>query len=417
MDVDMLVHRDPSANAVVLQLQGKRILLKPGEWSRWTELSFSLGGPWFLPGKAVSGICRFFLQEVSPNCRLFVSPININPAEPAVPISEPASFIQDVARQLGPFATTGFQEENKARINHVFNDDDFLRQATAVLEERFRLLEYALNDYDDGLLFFYFSSSDLQSHMFWWTPGEPHPIRGDEQARHYDRHIRNLYQRLDTVIGDLTDRYGAHATIIVMSDHGFANFGWQFNLNSWLRDEGYLKPRWCSSIMHDADWSQSSAYGLGLNGLYLNLKGRERDGMVEPADADRLLGELTMKLLAVRDHNNHNRPVIRNVYRASRIYSGTATALAPDLIIGYHRGYRASWATTLGELTEAVLSRNDSAWSADHCADALEVPGVLWCNQPIHGDEPRLIDIAPSILAQYGLRTPPAMTGRNVLAE
>ena len=52
------------------------------------------------------------------------------------------------------------------------------------------------------------------------------------------------------------DRYGGQATIIVMSDHGFANFGRQFNLNSWLRDWGYLGPRECTSIMHDVDWSQ-----------------------------------------------------------------------------------------------------------------------------------------------------------------
>ena len=69
-----------------------------------------------------------------------------------------------------------------------------------------------------------------------------------------------------------------------MSDHGFANFGRQFNLNSWLRDWGYLGPAECTSIMKDVDWSQTIAYGLGINGLYLNLKGRERDGLVEPGE-------------------------------------------------------------------------------------------------------------------------------------
>ena len=79
-----------------------------------------------------------------------------------------------------------------------------------------------------------------------------------------------------------------------MSDHGFANFGRQFNLNSWLRDLGYLGPaasarRSCT----DVDWSQTTAYGLGINGLYLNLKGRERDGIVEPGEQqEALLTEL-----------------------------------------------------------------------------------------------------------------------------
>src|SRR5262245_66286054 len=112
-----------------------------------------------------------------------------------------------------------------------------------------------------------------------------------------------------------------------MSDHGFANFGRQFNLNSWLRASGFLGPRDCSSIMRDVDWSETKAYGLGINGLYLNLKGRERDGIVEPSEAEELMTVLTNRLKAVTDFNE--RPVIRDVYRASQVYAGSATALAP----------------------------------------------------------------------------------------
>ena len=113
----------------------------------------------------------------------------------------------------------------------------------------------------------------------------------------------------------------------------------------------------------------------------MNLKGRERDGIVEPGEQrEALLTELKERLEAVTDFNGKR--VIRGVYRSDQIYSGNATALAPDLIVGYARGYRASWATCLGDLTEEVLLDNDSAWSADHCADALEVPGVLVLQPP-----------------------------------
>src|SRR5262249_34697047 len=149
---------------------------------------------------------------------------------------------------------------------------------------RLALFDYAVNNYDDGLLFFYFSSSDLQSHMFWWTSDEKHPTRSEAEAKKYFGHVKQLYRRLDAVIGDLVDRYGSTATIMVMSDHGFANFGMQFNLNTWLRALRYLGPPECTSIMKDVDWSKTYAYGLGINGLYLNLKGRERDGLVEPGD-------------------------------------------------------------------------------------------------------------------------------------
>ena len=404
------IYRDRQANAALIEIQGQQILLKAGEWSRWTKLKFPLA--WYAGD--VSGICRFYLQEASPNFKLYVTPINIDPSAPAAQLSEPASFIQDVSSRLGLFYTTGFQEDYNARKDGVFRDDEFLRQANMVLEERLALFEDAIDNYDDGLLFFYFSSSDLQSHMFWWTSDEKHPIRADGEAKHYFAHIRRLYQRLDRVIGDLYDRYGSKATILVMSDHGFANFATQFNLNSWLRALGYLGPAECTSIMKDVDWSQTVAYGLGLNGLYLNLKGRERDGIVEPGEEqEALLSELVMRLQSVTDFNG--RPVIRNVYRADQIYSGNATALAPDLIVGYSRGYRASWATSKGDLTDDILLPNDSAWSADHCADALEVPGLLVSSSSIRGKDPKLIDIAPSILGLFGLGAPSSMTGIDIL--
>jgi predicted AlkP superfamily phosphohydrolase/phosphomutase len=418
--VEFLVHRDRDADAAAIDVQGKRILLKAGQWSPWVKLSYPL--PWYVvrfddmkPSQHLSGMCRFYLQEVAPNFRLYVSPINMDPAAPAQKISEPESFIKDVAVRLGPFPTTGFQEDYSARKNGVFDDEEYLRQANMVLEQRLALFEDAIQNYDDGLLFFYFSSSDLQSHMFWWDSDDKHPIRSDDEAKSYFGHVRRLYQRLDQVVGDIADRYGSQAAIIVMSDHGFSNFGRQFNLNSWLRALGYLGPPDCTTIMKDVDWSRTVAYGLGINGLYLNLKGRERDGIVEPGDMQQaLLAELKERLEAVTDFNGQQ--VIRSVYRADQVYTGDATALAPDLIVGYCRGYRASWATCLGDLTEEVLLDNDSAWSADHCADALEVPGVLFSNRRLGDGKPRLVDVAPSILGEFGLPVPASMQGKNMFA-
>jgi predicted AlkP superfamily phosphohydrolase/phosphomutase len=169
----------------------------------------------------------------------------------------------------------------------------------------------------------------------------------------------------------------------------------------------------CTSILRDVDWSQAAAYGLGLNGLYLNGRGRERDGIIEPGEQrEALLQELANRLEAVQDQDGQR--VIRGVYRADRIYSGNATALAPDLIIGYARGYRASWGTVQGDATGEILDDNPSAWSADHCADALEVPGVLFCNRTLRGQAPSLVDVAPSILAKFGLPVPSSMVGRNL---
>ncbi len=413
IEIPFLVHRDREANAAVIEIQGRKIVLAAGQWSPWTGLDFTMSTPWFVPSQGVRGICRFYLQQVAQPFRLYVTPINMDPAAPAQKISEPESFVTSLAARLGPFYTTGFQEDHKARSNGVFTDDEYARQAGMVLDERLALFDRAVDDFEDGLLFFYFSSSDLQSHIFWWDSDDKHPIRTGPEARARFAHVRGLYGKLDAVIGGLWDRHGDNATIIVMSDHGFANFGRQFNLNSWLRDCGYLGPPECTSIMKDVDWSRTLAYGLGINGLYLNLKGRERDGLVEPGDQEAVLNELIARLEAVTDVDGKR--VVRGVYRSDRLYQGDATALAPDLIVGYARGYRASWATCLGDLTGDVLLDNDSAWSADHCADALEVPGVLFSNRPIRGRAPSLVDLAPTILAEFGLPAPPSMVGKNVL--
>jgi predicted AlkP superfamily phosphohydrolase/phosphomutase len=366
-----------------------------------------------MPDKGISGICRFYLQEVEPNFRLYVTPINADPTNPAIQITEPPEFSQEIANKLDLFYTTGFQEDHKALSNKVFTDEEFVRQADYVLQERLNLLNYALENYEDGLLFFYFSSTDLQSHMLWWDTDAKHPYRSAAEVRKYFNHLQDLYCRMDAVVGDLLKRYGDQAHIMIMSDHGFSNFRRQFNLNTWLRDNGYLGPPDCRSVLSDADWSKSRAFGLGINGLYLNLKGRERYGIVEPGrEKEQLLDELVCKLEAVRD--NDGRKALRKVHRTDREYSGPSLEYAPDLIIGYSRDFRGSWKTCLGDITDQIFLDNDSAWAADHCMDASEVPGVLFSNRPIAARDPSLVDLAPSILTEFGLKVPSTMVGQNI---
>ena len=243
------------------------------------------------------------LQEVAPNFRLYVTPDQHGPARPAQKMSEPESFIQDVAGRLGPFYTTGFQEDHKARSNGIFSDDEFARQAGMVLDERLALFDYAINNYDDGLLFFYFSSSDLQSHIFWWDSDEKHPIRSEPRRRHSFGHVRRLYQKLDAVIGDLDgpirqpgdDHRDERPRLRQLRQAVQPQF-------LAARPAATSARRECTSIMHDVDWSQTMAYGLGINGLYLNMKGRERDGIVEPGEQrEAMLAELKERLEAVTD--------------------------------------------------------------------------------------------------------------------
>ncbi len=411
--IEFVVHRDKKAQAAVIEIEKHTLVIGKGEWSRWVNLDYTLSTPDFMPDKKISSICRFYLQEVSPNFRLYVTPLNANPMDPAIQLTEPPEFSQEIAKKLGLFYTTGFQEDHKALSREVFSEDEYIEQSDYVLKERENLLNYALENYEDGLLFFYFSSTDLQAHMLWWDSNAAHPTRSSAKAIECFDHLKHIYSRMDSIVGNLLKRYGEKAHVIVMSDHGFSNFKRQFNLNSWLKKNGYLGPYDSTSLLSDVDWSVSRAYGLGMNGLYLNLKGRERYGIVNPGqEKKQLIEELAAGLEAVRDVDG--RKVIRKVHRTDKAYSGRATKYTPDLIVGYNRDFRASWETCLGGITDDIIYDNDSAWSADHCMDASEVPGVLFSNRPVGVPDPSLVDLAPSILTEFGLKIPPTMTGRNI---
>lgn len=441
------VYRHATEASARIDVQGRSILLREGEWSAWIPVDFTLAMPPFLPDQGLNGICRFFLLQAGtpppgaaavpaasgttgiaasagpgsaqrPAFRLYVSAVNIDPAEPGSQrISEPADFVEHLASQLGLFGTLGFQEDHKALSNGVFSDAQYQGQADFVLGERLELLEQALQSYDDGLLFFYISSTDLQAHMFWWEGGEPHPVRDAQAARRGHQIIEALYERMDQVMGRLLQRFGDQAVVMLMSDHGFANFKRQFHLNSWLRQEGYIQPRNCDSLGSGAvDWARTSAYGVGLNSLFLNLQGREAQGSVPSERRPAILAELSAKLLAVRDPDS-GEPVVARVYRADEIYSGPHLQSAPDLLIGYQRGYRASWATTLGDMPDAIVTDNDSAWSADHCIAAEQVPGVIFSSRPIASSSPAIIDMAPTILQTLGLDPPADMEGRSIFGS
>ncbi len=418
-EVPFVIYRHPTDRSARIEIQNKTVVLKEGEWSDWQSLDFELEMPSLLPNAHVSGICRFYLQKVHPSLRLYVTPINIDPSDPGEQrISEPPEFVTDIANELGLFYTAGFQEDHKALTNKVFSDEQYKQQAAYVLHERLNLLEYALGHYTDGLLFFYFSSTDLQAHMFWWDSEDKHPVRSAADAGKYNRVIVELYERMDQIVGEVLRRFGEEATVLIMSDHGFVNFRRQFNLNTWLRNNGYLQPSDCKSLLDPrrgqlVDWNKSKAYGLGLNGLYVNLKGREKYGIVEPDDRDALLTELIDKLLAARDPRS-GQPIIAKVYRSDEVYTQPNPATAPDLLIGYHSGYRASWATTLGDITNKAVTDNDSAWSADHCIAADQVPGVLFANRPLVAAQPSLIDLAPTILGLFDVEAPHTMTGVSV---
>jgi predicted AlkP superfamily phosphohydrolase/phosphomutase len=417
LSVDLNIYPDPENNVAKIVYLNKgvfsdetvELILDVGEWSDWQQVRF----PKTPVGPVYKTMVRFFVQEVRPELRVYTNPLNFIPTESEITFSEPADFVKEIGEEIGPFFTQGFAEQFNALKHGIFVDEEFRVQAQLVLDERMKMLDYALDHFDQGLLFFYFSSTDLQSHMFWWDTDAKHPTRSPEDARKYDAVVDDVYAKVDAAIGHCRERAGNDATILVMSDHGFCNFRRGVAINTWLRDEGYLVAK--KGLLIDADWSKTRAYSIGVEGsIYLNLRGREKQGIVNEGERNALLTEISDKLMKLVDPQT-GRPVFRRIYRPDECYSGPEAKNAPDLIPGYERDYRASWNTCLGDFDKAVIVDNDSAWAADHCAAHDLVPGVLFSNKRITLDEPALIDLAPSVLAEFGIPKPDYMTGRSFL--
>ena len=414
--IDFSVMLDPDEPVAVFAIQDREFILQEGEWSDWVRLEFR-------PVRGLVGvnaIVRFFLQKARPDFRLYVTPLQIDPREPALPISTPPRWSRDLCEDLGPFYTQGLPEDTKALSGGIFSGRDFWNQMQFVFQEDYRALKRLLGTFDEGLLFFYFSSLDRGTHMLWSYMDPQHPAHNPEEG--LSDAIQTLYQQMDEMLGCVLGTIDGDTTLIVMSDHGFAPFYWGVNLNTWLLEKGCVRIRQgaqpsASGYFDNVDWAGTTAYALGINGVYVNLKGREKNGIVPRGkEYDELLARLENDLLAMRDPRDPSRPVVSRVVRPTRDFHGPRAAAGPDLIVGYARGYRSSWESPLGRFSREVFTDNKDLWSADHCMDNRAVPGVFVTNRKAALESPGLEDLTVSILAQYGVTPPPEMIGRNCLA-
>jgi len=412
--VPFTVYRDPDAEAVRIDIEGRRVVLNQGEYSPWVRVRFRMLG-WL---SSVAGIVRFYLRQAHPHLKLYATPINIDPAEPAMPVTHPRELGAELARAIGPFWTKGLPCDTKAFDHHVLDDAGYVKQAELLLAEQLALFRYEWSRFRGGLLFFYVSSIDQDSHMLWRNMDKTHPMHEASDAR-FAGWIHYLYEEMDRLVGELLPAADDRTLLVVCSDHGFAPFGRQFHLNTWLRQQGYLalKPeaqRKPKTSVFDIDWEHTAAYAVGFNGLYINQEGREALGQVGPGKRADLVERIASELEAVVDPETGLRPVAK-VYRREQVCPGEALQEMPDLLVGYRPGYRHSSASVLGETGPVTIDINPWPWSGDHSMAYDLVPGCLFSSLPIQAPDPHIWDLPVTILDFFGIDKPAAMVGRSLL--
>ncbi len=401
LEAEFTAYLDSVHPAIKLVVGNEERVLQEGEWSDWVPVQFRMA-----PTQTLGGMGRFYLKQVRPEFELYVSPLNIDPFAPALPISTPASFASELARATGRFYTQGMPEDTKALEEGVLTRDEFLAQARLAGDEVKRQLAHALDLYDSGLLFYYVGNVDQVSHMLWGTMDPEHPAYDAGRDAAYADVVRDLYVELDGMVGETLARMPPDTTLIVMSDHGFASWRRAFHLNSWLRDVGYLTladpyrlddPGFFGNV----DWSRTRAYGLGLNGLYLNMLGREAGGIVRPEERAALLADIGAALLEVLDPQT-GQPAITKVYRADETFGRVDhLELMPDLLVGYAKGTRCSNESALGGIPREVIVDNTGLWTGDHCMDHETVPGILLTNRTLRQPAPSLERLGGAIVAEF----------------
>jgi len=405
--------------SATIEIEGCDAFTLPvGEYSDWVELQFKAG-----LGITVHGIAKLYLVSADPHVNLYMTPIHIDPENPAMPISHPEVYAIYLAKKQGKFATLGLAEDTWSLNNRVIDEKIFFEGAMDIYEERERMFLDAIAQSKQGLVTTVFDTTDRIQHMFYRYLDPTHPANEGKDTEEWKDAIARIYERVDGLLGKIAHLQDDPDTVLmVISDHGFTNFRRGVNVNSWLRDNGYLflkdeNARTSGEFFDGIDWSRTRAFALGLTGVFINRKGREKSGIVEEGSEYRqLVQELAEKMGQMVDPEN-GEECVRRVVASQQFFHGPYRFDAPDLLVGWEGGYRFSWECATGQVSEEVFSDNTRSWSGDHCVDPSIVPGVLFCNRGLTEENPRLIDIPATILRLFGQEVPGYMQGKMLLAE
>ncbi len=414
--------------SLTVEVSGEKLDLRPGEWSDWAHFKFA-----FNPLVALHGIGRFHLISLEPEIRLYLTPIQFDPENlpPNFKLSTPRSFARELIGNDGLYKTIGWAIDTWSIEEGHMDEALFLQDVEMTVARDEKMLEDQLaHSADWDVLVHYFEFTDKVSHIMFRLFDPAHPRYEAALAAKYGNSILESYQRMDKIVGLAMAKAPPGTRLFVLSDHGFSSWRWSMNYNTWLAKNGYMTLIGEDPERHNledlfeqgdffvnVDWSRTKAYALGFGSIFINLKGREGKGSVDPADYEALRAELREKLLAYTHGETGEKPVAHIFYREEAWESFDAR-VAPDLIATNSLGFRAGWQDTLGGIAGAVVEPNTKRWSGDHCSLYPPlVPGILFSNQKLNIEKPYMGDLAPTLLDLQGVESKIHFNGRSLLLK
>jgi predicted AlkP superfamily phosphohydrolase/phosphomutase len=409
IELPMTLSVSAARDRLSIEAGRSRVELAPGQWSDWTSLAFRVN-----PLVTVHGYARFYLERVSPEIALYLSPIQFDPERlpPGFEISTPARYAEELVRRFGRFKTMGWAIDTWSIQSGTLKEEAFLQDVAATVEQERRMLAEFVTE-GRKLLVHYFEFPDRVGHVFWRFRDPEHPAYDAALAPRYRDAVEKSYETVDAIVGDTMRALPPDAALLVLSDHGFATWRRSVNYNSWLVERGYLVLKGNAqrqnlealfsrgAFWEAVDWSKSRAYAMGLGDVYVNLRGREKDGIVAPgAEYEALRSDIVRGLLLLTDPANGERAVSR-VFKREEVYTRYDPRLIPDLFVANRAGYRVSWQSSLGVPTGSVFEDNRDVWSGDHCSlDPDLVRGVFFASRPFSAPKvPAVTDATAALRA------------------
>ncbi len=423
IEIPAEVELNPESTAVTIRVQGQTQTVSEGKWSDWFSFEFPIGA--FV---SVKGISRFYVLETFPEIRLYLMPIGFDPHSPPMAFTAPADYSGQLADRIGLFKTLGWVHEtwglNEEQIDEgIFLEDLFRNMST--------LEETLLGELEKGEASLYttvFTATDSVAHMFYRLIDPEHPRYEEELAVRYGDAIQRVYQKMDSIVGEVRKRLGENDVLLVLSDHGFHTWRKEFNTNTWLVRNGFMALENMDSdddmrkldlmfsggsFFENVDWSRTKAYALGLGQIYINLKGREAEGIVEQGAEYREVVDAIRSQIVQYEDPDTGELVLQNAYFKEDIYEGGEVDHAGDIQLSFRTGYRTSWQTSLGAVPQNIIVANLKKWSGDHCAsDISDTSGFLVSNRPIAEPQRSILDVAPTLYRLFGVEIPAEIDGK-----
>ena len=411
-------------NSVALTYGEERVVLKEGVFSEFLPIRFT----WHEDVGGVHALARVRLLRARSPLRIYVEPLQPDPRKGLswAALASPMEFGRELAEE-GLFETIGWPTATNPYNDGLIDAEAFLDDVRGVEARRHRMVLSELTRRKFELFFAVLSTPDRVQHMFFSDIDPLHPGHDPKAIATRGHVIRESYQAVDRLVGEVVSRLNPEDILMVVSDHGFAPFRTAVNLNRWLLEQGYLVLRSDarpegrslerdleqSGAFRDVDWSKTRAYHMGLGRIWVNMRGREPSGIVSSAEVPSLTAEIREKLLALR---HENRAVIASVALADELYGKdrVAASESSDLIVGFERGYRVSWNACLGGVDEPLFAPNLLPWSGDHCSvDPSFVSGVCFASVPLVG-KGHVLDVLPTLRAFLRLPARAEAVGKSL---